>query len=132
MGAAALVALQSAIAPFPSGMGAVISTLLITTALAALLLPARGAHTRMAATRDEELARVRERIRAERDSNLAGAGAPDARLANLLAYEQRIAHASTWPFDLSTYLRFGLYVSIGLGSWLGAALVERVVDLFLD
>jgi hypothetical protein len=28
-------------------------------------------------------------------------------------------------------VRFGLYVAIGMGSWLGGALVERVVDLVL-
>ena len=56
-------------------------------------------------------------IRSERDAQLSPErGAPDARLANLVAYEQRIAAAPTWPFDLSTLLRFALYVSLGLGS----------------
>jgi hypothetical protein len=50
-------------------------------------------------------------------------------LADLVAYEARVASISTWPFDLSTLVRFAaLYVALGLGSWLGAAVVERFVD----
>jgi len=29
-------------------------------------------------------------------------------------------------------LRFGLYVALGLGSWLGAAAVERMLDMALN
>jgi hypothetical protein len=38
----------------------------------------------------------------------------------------------TWPIDVSTLLRFGLYLVVGLGSWLGAAFVERLVGLVFD
>ena len=36
-----------------------------------------------------------------------------------------------WPFDASALLRFGLYTAVGVGSWLGAALVERLLDTVL-
>ena len=39
------------------------------------------------------------------------------------------------PGDLSImekHLRFGLYVAVGLGPWLDAALVERLLDTALD
>ena len=37
-----------------------------------------------------------------------------------------------WPFDWSTITRFGLYLLITVGSMIGGALVERVVDIVLD
>jgi hypothetical protein len=36
------------------------------------------------------------------------------------------------PFDTPTLVRFALFLLIPLGSWLGGAVVERVVDLVLD
>ncbi len=58
--------------------------------------------------------------------------ATDARLSDLIVYEGRIASVSTWPFDVSTLLRFGLYVALGAGSWVGAAVVERLLGVALD
>jgi hypothetical protein len=37
-----------------------------------------------------------------------------------------------WPFDASTFRRFGLYLMIPLGSWMGAALVERLINGLLE
>jgi hypothetical protein len=37
-----------------------------------------------------------------------------------------------WRFDTPTGVRFALFLLIPLGSWLGGAVVERVVDLVLD
>jgi hypothetical protein len=51
---------------------------------------------------------------------------------HLVAYEGRVQAASTWPFDVGTYLRFGFCVTVGLGSWLGAALVECALGMALD
>ena len=59
---------------------------------------------------------------------------PDAvadRIAPLLAYERRIDDVREWPFAAFTLTRFGLYATLGAGSWLGAALVERALDAFL-
>mgnify|MGYP000099034232 CR=1 FL=1 len=39
---------------------------------------------------------------------------------------------SEWPFDAPTLTRFFLYVAIPLGSWLGGALVERLLGAALD
>jgi len=62
-----------------------------------------------------------------REANLASTGTVDARLSNLLAYRALLAGVRTWPFDLSTWVRFAVYVMLGLGSWLGGALVERLL-----
>ena len=37
-----------------------------------------------------------------------------------------------WPFDNSTIGRFALYLLIPVGSWIGGALVERVIDVLLS
>jgi hypothetical protein len=56
----------------------------------------------------------------------------DASLANLIAYRSLVNGVSEWPFDLSTLLRTGLIVALGVGSWLGGALVERLLGIVLQ
>jgi hypothetical protein len=109
--------------------------LILAVAVATLLLPVVGVHRRILETKQTELERVRAEIRSERDAVLqprGGGGASDARLSNLIAYETRIASVNTWPFDVSTLLRFSLYVALGIGSWLGGAMVERLLGVVLD
>ena len=53
------------------------------------------------------------------------------RLATLLTLKEHIDAAREWPFDVPTLARFALYVAIGLGSWLGGAVVERILDAAL-
>lgn len=53
------------------------------------------------------------------------------RLAALLALEARVEHAREWPLDMPTIFRFGLYLALPLGSWLGGALVERILSLVM-
>ena len=66
---------------------------------------------------------LRERALTAPPENVVG-----GRLADLVAWEQRVASGGEWPFSGSTVLRFGLYTAIGLGSWLGAAFVERLLE----
>ena len=61
----------------------------------------------------------------------AGAPLEDARLGNLIQYQTFVKSVREWPFDLGTLGRFLLYAVIGVGSWLGAATVERLLDLLL-
>ena len=99
-------------------------------AFTAFLLPVLGAHRRIRQARDLELARVREGIQTTRDALLVSGPVemPGGRLADLVAYEARISAVRAWPFDTPMLLRFGLYLVIGLGSWFGAAFVERLLD----
>ena len=46
----------------------------------------------------------------------------------LLGYEQRIAFVPESPLDAAQIARFGFIVLIGLGSWLGGAVVEHLLD----
>lgn len=119
------------LAPWSSDPAIGFLALVFALATALLLLPAWGVHQRILATRQAELARIRELLRVGRLGLLepaAGGGIPPGHIADLVAYEDRIASVPTWPFDLSTLVRFALYVALGLGSWLGAAVVERFVD----
>ncbi len=99
-------------------------------ALAAFLLPVWGAHRRIRAAKEAELARVRGVLGGARERALAAPGDDPrgGRVADLVAWEGRVAAASEWPFGATTVARFGLYLAIGLGSWIGAALVERALE----
>jgi hypothetical protein len=100
----------------------------------ALLLPVSGVHRRISRAKAEELARVDSALRAEAEANLkeGAVAAAGARLSNLVAYRGLVEAANTWPFDLGVWIRFAVYVSLGLGSWLGGALVERLLGKALD
>jgi hypothetical protein len=110
--------------------------LLLATALglgvASLLLPLRGARAVILGAKRRELAWCRERIRRRRDALANGDAPADAgTLDELVAYHGLVGDVRAWPFDLPTLVRLALYLAIPLGSWLGGALVERLLDLWL-
>jgi len=75
-------------------------------------------------TKHAELDGLREQIRAARDH-------PDVaspQLANAVAYYRLVASAREWPVDAANLLKFLGYLLLGLGSWLGGAVVERILD----
>jgi hypothetical protein len=105
-------------------LGASLSILLLATV--GLLIPVRGVHDAIAREKTQEFARVNDQIRRAR----AGSGAlPN--LADWIAYRSLIASVREWPVDAPTLRRFALYLAIPLGSWLGGALVERMLDALL-
>lgn len=106
---------------------------LVSFAATAFLLPVRGAHRRIAAAKEHELTRVRAALHEARSRVLAAPSdaVQGGRLADLVAWEQRVAAAREWPFGAPTVWRFALYTGIGLASWIGAALVERALDTAL-
>jgi hypothetical protein len=103
-------------------------------ALVCFLFPVWGVHLRLKQEKQRELAEVRSRIKSERDrlrscqwrSLEAG-----VRFADLIAYEARIAAARTWPVDASMIGRLGVYGLLPIGSWLGSALIQHWVEIFL-
>jgi hypothetical protein len=116
-----------------SEMAPEVLTAIVVAAALTLLLPVWGIHLRVREIKHAELARQREALRTARAALLEAPGSDAAREAAaripaLAALETRTAALREWPFDASTWLRFGLYVGIGLGSWVGAALVERALD----
>ena len=109
----------------------VIVTATLGLASLALVSPVRFAAQRIHRAKRAELARTRERIRAARDALLSGEAAGE-RLPGLLAWEERIQAVGEWPFDAPTLLRFAALALLASGSWLGGALVERLLSLALD
>ncbi len=53
------------------------------------------------------------------------------RLNSLIARREQVQHTRTWPMDISIFSRFLFYVFIPPLAWLGAALVEVMLDSFL-
>lgn len=79
--------------------------------------------------RDEELASLRAEIALEEEQLLKKD--PDyepGRIGDLVSMEQRLSNWTVTIFRFSTMTRLGLYVFIGLLSWVGAAAVSVVVE----
>jgi hypothetical protein len=114
---------------------ALLGLLGVGVATAALLLPVSGVHRRIRDAKRAERARVLAAMRGEREA-LAGspiaARAAGASLADLVAWAGLVESVREWPFDTGMRVRFLLYLAIPLGSWLGGALVERLLGLALD
>ena len=95
--------------------------------ITAFVLSLLGAHRRIGALKRAKLEQVQTSVADTRTwvlesadpSNLSG-----GRLTDLVAYETRISSVTGWPIDATTLLRPTLYLAIGFGSWIGAALVE--------
>jgi hypothetical protein len=110
-----------------------IALLTLPAAASGMLLPVRGVHDVIRAEKQRRLVWCRERLRTlQTDFE----GAPDSsatrELAELLTLRSHLEAVREWPFDTSVLVRLAIYLVIPLGSWAGAALVERGVDAFLD
>jgi hypothetical protein len=96
-------------------------------AAVALILPTWGIHQQLKAIKGQELRQIRMAIESRR--NPVSRSVDDAQhLRADLALERRLDEVSEWPFDAGSYGRVALYVALGLGSWVGAALVERLLE----
>jgi hypothetical protein len=117
-----------------SGLWLVISLFAISLGggLTFLIAPARRIRSLIWEVKHEELMRLEPLLRQARDDALASEVSSQGRLGDLLAYKTRIESTPEWPFDSSTLFRFGLYLFIPVGSMVGGALVERIVDFMLD
>jgi len=99
--------------------------------IASLVLPSLGIHRRMRDEKAAELERVRGEIRSRIADLRAGRSDAAAELPALLAWEVRVGEVPEWPIGGAVLARVVLLVFIPLGSWLGGALVERLVDSVL-
>jgi hypothetical protein len=100
------------------------------TAAAIFLIPLYPLHRRIRTEKQRELERISADIHRENEARIAGEE-DWATLADLIVYKQEVERVSTWAFNTPTVLRFALYVSLGIGSWLGAAFVERWLGTLL-
>ena len=85
------------------------------------------------AAKQQELSWCRDQIRRRRGSLATEGAAPEGGLLDeLVAYHRLVKEVRSWPFDAPTLARFALYLAIPLGSWLGGAMVERLLDVLLE
>jgi hypothetical protein len=118
------------IAPGAAVIGSVVFLIIWGTfTLLVFTLPVRGVRDRILREKHVQLEKLRSEIRYEieqavdhRDGN-AG-----KRLSALLNLEIRLERVRAWPYDASSWIKLGLYMLIGLGSWVGAAAIERVLE----
>jgi hypothetical protein len=107
----------------------------VVLSTAAFLLPVRGLRRQIRARKAEKLGQLRDEIR-HNEELMSGSGTQaaeaGAKLPGLLAFEKRTESVREWPFDAPTLIRFFLYIAIPLGSWVGGALVERLLGAALD
>jgi hypothetical protein len=116
-------------------VGLTVGIWVFTAAVSAgcVVLPVRGVHHRIRSAKQAELDWCRDALRRARAALTGGRGDPDrGRMDELVAYLKLVEGVREWPFDISTVLRFSLYLMIPIGSWLGGAMVERLVNSFLD
>ena len=108
----------------PALINAFVLALALGVAATAFALPLSRVRARLAAAKRAEIGRVNAALREERRSLLAGEPAQRGRVADLAAWRALVERVPEWPVTLPTLLRSGLFVLIGIGSWLGGALVE--------
>jgi len=113
--------------PWTTIPGVAMTTVALVYLFAAPIWPV---HKALRAAKQRELKRLRSQINATRQAGHDAA--TDASLTPLLVYRQEIANAAEWPFDISIVARFGLYLVIVPLTWIGAALIENLVDLFIE
>ncbi len=124
-----IMSLQALFEPNPGGaIGTVIWMSLL--AVAVFLIPLIPLQRRVDAAKQGELTRISADIRRENEARIAGAE-DWVPLTGLIVYKKEIEQVSTWAFNTPTVLRFGFYVSLGIGSWVGAAVVERWLGTLL-
>ena len=94
------------------------------------LVPLLGVHRRLVAAKQAEIDRVNERIRYAISVDEA-APASRTRLADWVAYRGLVEDAREWPLNAPALVRSLLFVALGVGSWLGGALVERLLGALI-
>ncbi len=119
----------------PTGLLPFVLAIMIVASLA-LIAPLTGIHRKISAAKDEELRLVRNSIARFREEVLHGTNPATTnnaahRLTGLVAYEARLEKTSEWPLDLPTLGTFSFYLAIPVFSWVGGALMERVVDALI-
>lgn len=100
-----------------------------TTAALLILFfaPVWPLHVALKQAKQKELAHIQASINRIRSTDEHGYD----RISPLLSYRREVLGTREWPFDLGIVTRLGLYLVIVPLTWIGAALIENVVDLFI-
>ena len=105
----------------------------VILATASFMLPIFGVHRSIRASKQTELDWCRDALGRARAALKNGSSQPQRVPMNeIVAYKQVVDGVREWPFDASTLVRFAIYLLIPLASWSGGAVVERIIDSFLE
>jgi hypothetical protein len=104
---------------------------LLTTSAALVYLmvaPVWPLHKALKQAKAQEIALVQSQINTYTQRKI-----PDyADITSLLTYRREISSIHEWPLDISVIARLVLYLVIVPLTWVGAALIEKAVDLFVS
>lgn len=103
-------------------MAVLIAVISCLCAVLAMIIPALGIQKRTSLEKKKHLTEIRKKLQ-KLTYKVALDDLDHLKLSTLLALESRIQAVKEWPFDASSISKFTFYISIGLGSWVGAALV---------
>jgi len=107
----------------------VIGVPVFVVALVAFLYPVRGVRDRIRQTKDDELQIINAAISEQRASFLAdSSGHRRGEMADLIAYRRLVEDVPEWPFTISNYARFALYLLIPAFSWGLGVVAEEFVS----
>jgi hypothetical protein len=113
---------------------AILIPLQLVFAAVVLRVSVSGVRERLREAKRAAITRANTALRRELSAGL-GEGGAEGRgalpVGDLLAWRHYVAGLPEWPFEAGALVRFGLYAAIPLGSWLGGALVERLIDAFI-
>jgi hypothetical protein len=106
--------------------------LLLGLLLAVFLIPLIAVRRQVVAAKTIELERVNGCIRSALGEEERGEPGARPRLADWVAYRSLVEGVREWPINVSGLLRSLLFAALGVGSWLGGAVVERLLGAALD
>ncbi len=97
---------------------------------ALFLIPVWPMHQRLKEAKQNELSAIDKQLALLRPDPIIDLGAENKldQLNRLLTYRREIRQTSEWPFDVPALARLGLYLILPPLTWVGAALIENVVD----
>jgi hypothetical protein len=109
----------------------VLFTVVLVFSTTMFYAPLAAFRTTVKQAKRRELEGVDREIEKERGPLLEGRSPDSARLGSLVAWRGLVDGVDEWPLTAPAAIRFGLFILLGLGSWLGGALVERGVDALM-
>jgi hypothetical protein len=111
-----------------SANAAIIASILLAVSLG-FFFTIYGAHQSLVAAKRKALEALNEQIREAGSRLLEGRGVDGSpTLADLIAFHGFLERVREWPVGAPTLARGALIVALALGSWLGGALVERLLE----
>ncbi len=97
-----------------------------------LFAPITPLHRRLAAAKVRALAELQRSIDQVRSPTFDASNPDQIRqLADLIALRTEVSRVRQWPFAMGVVARLGLYLVIVPLTWVGAALIEMLVDAVL-